>query len=229
MTDENIKEKKFVIIRGKGSGKDVTFNDSDKIEVTFNPKEYSVNKKNNFSDQDIPGLMSPIFQFGKGDARTLGVDLMLDTLVSEKPGKKKEDVRTKYIQPLQELLELDKDLHAPPPCQVLWGSLNFKGVLQSMDTTYTLFNNEGVPVRATVKLSFKEFIPLEVQDKYQPLNSPDRRKLFKMTEGDSIWNMANKAYGDAGLWRVIADANDIDDPGKIEMGRDMIIPVWKNG
>jgi nucleoid-associated protein YgaU len=46
-----------------------------------------------------------------------------------------------------------------------------------------------------------------------------------MTEGDSIWNMANKAYGDPGMWRVIADANDIDDPAKIEMGKDLIIPV----
>jgi nucleoid-associated protein YgaU len=37
--------------------------------------------------------------------------------------------------------------------------------------------------------------------------------------------MAYTAYGDASLWRVIAEANNIDDPLYIEVGKDLIIPV----
>ena len=225
MSGNQLKKGKFVIIPGKGSGDKATFSESDKIEVTFNPTEYTINNSNTFKDTDIVGLISPIFQFDKGSARTLKVDLMLDTMVSAKGEKEKTDVRDKYIKPLQKLMELDKELHAPPPCQVLWGSLNFKGMLESMNITYKLFNNEGIPVRAKVSLSFKEFIPLSKQVKNPSLHSPDRRKLFKMTAGESIWNMAHKAYGDPGLWRVIAEANNIDDPINLEVGKDMIIPV----
>ena len=221
-----LKNSKFVIIPGKSQGSKVVFNDSDKIEVTFNPTEYSIDKSNKYKEIGVPGLISPIIQFNQGDARTLKVELMLDTYSSKK--RKKKDIRTKYIIPLSKLMELDSELHAPPPCKVLWGSLDFKGVMESLNTTYTLFNSEGVPVRAKVSLSFKEMIPLDVQAKNPPLNSPDRRKLFKMTEGDSIWNMANHAYGDPSLWRVIADANDIDDPLNIELGRDLVIPVLKS-
>jgi hypothetical protein len=222
-----MKKGKFVIIPGKPSGNKVKFKSSNKIEVTFNPTEYKINKKNSFNQPDIPGLISPIIQFSKGDARTLNVELLLDTRNTDEAEKKKDDVRDKYIKPLQKLMELDKELHAPPPCQVLWGSLNFKGVMESMDTTYTLFNNEGTPIRAKVSLGFKEFIPLEEQIKNPSLHSPDRRKLFKMTEGNSIWNMANDAYGDPGLWRVIAEDNNIDDPAKIEIGQEITIPVLK--
>ena len=225
MAENKIKKSKFIIIPGKGSQTQATFSESDKIEFTFNPTKYSIDKKNTFKDSETVGLISPIFQFTEGNARTLKVDLKLDTMVSEKGEKEKEDVRDKYIKRLQKLMKLDKELHAPPLCQVRWGSLNFKGVLEDMNTTYILFTNEGIPVRAEVTLSFKEFIPLSKQVKDPSLHSPDRRKLFKMTEGDSIWNMANKAYGDPGLWRVIADANNIDDPANIELGKDMIIPV----
>ena len=94
-----------------------------------------------------------------------------------------------------------------------------------MNTNYILFTNEGIPVRAEVTLNFKEFIPLSKQVKDPSLHSSDRRKLFKMTQGESLWNMSNRAYGDPGLWRVIADANDIDDPREIEIGKDLVIPV----
>lgn len=227
MTDESIKKDKLVIIPGKASGSKVTFNDSDKIEVTFNPTEYSINKSNSFSESKIPGLISPVIQFDRGNTRTLTVDLLLDTQVSETTQKEKQDVRDAYINKFEKLLALDSELHAPPPCKVKWGSLEFKGVMEKMDATYILFTNQGIPTRAKIKLSFKEIIPLDVQAKNPPLNSPDRRKLFKMTEGDSVWNMANTAYGDPGLWRVIADANNIDDPANIELGKDMIIPVLK--
>jgi hypothetical protein len=225
MAAENITQSKFVIIQGTPGGTEVTFEDGNKIEVTFNPTEYSINKSNSFAESKIPGLISPIIQFNQGNTRTLKVDLLLDTQDSEE--LEKEDVRDKYIGPLEKLLALDSELHAPPPCKVLWGSLEFVGLLESMDKTYILFTNEGIPVRAKVKLSFKEFVPLGLQVRNPPLNSPDRRKLFKMIQGDSIWHMAYKAYGDPGLWRIIANANNIDDPANIEMGKDMIIPVLK--
>ena len=33
-----------------------------------------------------------------------------------------------------------------------------------------------------------------------------------MKQGDSLWQISAKAYGDSGQWRVIAEANDIEIP-----------------
>lgn len=223
-----MKNKKLIIIKGKLLGKEFVFNPKDSssvIIVTFNPTEYSVSKSNKFSEIEIPGLGSPIIQFNQGASKTLDVELMLDTYTNGIPIK--NDIRIQYIYHLNKLLAVDSHLHAPPPCQVLWGSLVFMGVLEKMDVSYIMFTNDGIPVRAKVKLSFKEFVPLKLQIKGSPLFSPDRRRLFTMKQGDSIWLMAYKAYSSAGLWRVIADANKIDDPLKIENGKDLIIPVLK--
>jgi hypothetical protein len=203
------------------SAGDVTF------EVPYNPTEYSVNNSNSFSETKIPGIIAPIIQFNQGNTRTLSIELLLDTYSTDKKEKEKEDLRKKYIEPLEKLMAIKSDLHAPPHCMVTWGTFQFKGVLESLDKKYTLFSGEGTPVRARVTLKFKEYYPLELQVKGTPLYSPDRRRLFTMTESDSIWQMAYKAYGDAALWRAIADANNIDDPWKVETGRDLIIPTLK--
>jgi hypothetical protein len=226
MANGQLKKNKFCIIPGEPSGKTYKFNQSNKIEFAFNPSSYTLTDANNYQENNNPGTTSPLIKFSQGQARTLTVELMLDTMISEKGEKEKEDVREKYFKPLQKLMAIDGDLHAPPPCRVLWGTLDFKGVLERMDNIdFTLFNSQGIPVRATVKLTFKEYIPLDEQAKDPPRSSPDRRKVFKMTEDETIWHMAYTAYGDASLWRVIADANNIDDPLYIEVGKDLIIPV----
>jgi hypothetical protein len=197
------------------------------LEVPYNPTEYSVSKSNSFSETKIPGLAAPIIQFNQGNTRTLSIELLLDTYSDDKKEKNKEDLRKKYIEPLEKLLAIKSNLHAPPHCKVLWGTFQFLGVLESMDKKYTLFSSSGSPVRARVTLKFKEYYPLELQVKGTPLYSPDRRRLLRVKEGDSIWQMAYTAYGDPGLWRVIADANNIDDPWQVEPGRDFIIPALK--
>ena len=219
-------QNKFIIIRGKLKGKEFKFSTKDKkrvIRVSFNPTEYSIKNDSSFNEPSIPGLESPIIQFSQGKARTMSVELLLDTYNNR--DRKKKDIRDKYIKRLEKLMKIDSDLHAPPPCKILWGSLSFVGVLESMDKKYILFNRNGIPVRARVTLNFKEYIPLKLQLKKSPRFSPDRRKLYKMTEGDSIWQMAYQVYGDAGLWRVIAEANHIDDPWLVVNGKDLIIPV----
>jgi hypothetical protein len=193
------------------------------IEVPFNPKEYSISKKNSFIDEKIPGMNIPLLQFERGQSQVLKLNLLLDTQVSDK--MKKEDVREKYIRPLETLMKVNRHTHLPPECLVVWGSLYFRGVLQEMSKKYTLFTGDGTPVRARVDLTFLELIGMLIQKKEEPQDSPDRRKLFKMTEDSSIWQMAYEAYGDPGLWRVIARANHIDDPWHIEPGKNLIIPV----
>src|SRR3989304_8940209 len=49
------------------------------VPCMFNPKELSVEKSNQFAEVNIPGLSSPIFQFVRGNARSVTMDLFFDT------------------------------------------------------------------------------------------------------------------------------------------------------
>ncbi len=123
---------KLKIIRGTGSSR-ATFDQSKKdtvIEICFNPTQYSLDKKNTFSEAKIPGLGSPIIQFSQGDSRTLSLELMLDTY---RYGKG-EDLREKYIKPLEKLINIDEEIHAPPPAKSSGGP-------SSLSACWTAFEN----------------------------------------------------------------------------------------
>lgn len=215
---------KLIIIRGRITGPVLQFDGQDHFVVEFNPTDYLTEKRNQYSETAIPGLGSPIIQYGYGSAETLSIELLLDTYTKAEPNKKKRDVRDKYIRKLEQFLAIDGELHAPPPCKVVWGSLEFVGVLESLRKNYILFAEDGTPVRARATLSWKEYQTPEMQVMETPRFSPDRRKRHILHEGDSLWQLAYDYYGAVSHWKLIAEVNDIEDPLNLDPGTEILIP-----
>lgn len=214
---------KLIIVRGKFQGSRVEFSTQDSsaiFKVCFNPSEYTLRKRTNYAEAAIPGLDSPIIQFNRGEARTLSIELLLDTYAYADG----TDVRTAYLQKLQSFLLVDGELHAPPPCKVVWGSLEFVGLLEDLTKRYVLFQDDGTPVRARVTLCFKEYIPVAAQLSATPRASPDRLKVHTLKRGESLWQLAYEAYGDPRYWKVIAEKNNIDTPRRLTPGNVIVIP-----
>jgi nucleoid-associated protein YgaU len=188
----------------------------EKFEVLFNPKEYTLAKSNQFTEVSIPGLSAPPLQFGRGAARTLSMQLFFDTYTYEQG----LDVQF-YTDDIMGLLEVDPDLHAPPVCLITWGySLYFQGVLERANQRFTMFLADGTPVRATVDVSFKEFIEDPAN-----LQSANYVKQYVVRRGDTLSAIAAEKYGDATLWRPIAKENKISDPLKLKPGQVLVIPA----
>ncbi|HWR60826.1 MAG TPA: LysM peptidoglycan-binding domain-containing protein [Clostridia bacterium] len=192
-------------------------NTTDKIEVLFNPNQYAIEKSNVFSWKTVPGLSSPIGQFISGESSILSMELYFNTY------EKKEDVR-KYTARVMKLMEIDRELHAPPVCRFVWGSLDFKGYIEKVVQRFTMFLDSGIPVRATLNVSFHSYQDIDEQTQDSSLNSMNSIKQRILKQGENLWAIAEQEYGDSGLWRKVADANGIDDPLKLEAGRSLVIP-----
>jgi hypothetical protein len=186
----------------------------EKIEVLFNPTEYRLTKSNQFAEVAIPGLAAPLLQFGRGNARTLSMQLFFNTY------EQRDDVR-QYTSKLIKLLEIDSGLHAPPVCKFNWGDLNFVGVLERADQHFTLFLSDGKPVRATVDVTFKEFF----EGERGKLESADFAKRYVVRRGDTLSGIAAQEYGDPALWRPIAEENGMDNPLALQPGQMLVIPA----
>lgn len=130
------------------------------------------------------------------------------------------DVR-QYTQLIINLLEVDSELHAPPVCLFNWGSLSFVGVLERADQTFTMFLSTGIPVRATMDVSFKEV----GQEQAGRLQSADFTKRHTVRRGDTLSSIAAEKYGDPALWRPIAEENGLDNPLALQTGQVLVIPV----
>jgi hypothetical protein len=192
-------------------------NTDDIVPVLFNPTEYSLSKRIEYSDQRVAGMATPVTQFVSGEAETLSMELFFDT------SEERTDVRA-HTEEIRDLLEVDGDLHAPPLCRFVWGPLNFKAVLESADTQFTMFLSEGIPVRARMDVIFREHKTPEEQATERKRKSADKTTIRRVRAGDSLWSIAAEEYNHPGKWRHIADANDVETPRELAGGTELVIP-----
>lgn len=187
------------------------------IPVLFNPTQYGLDKSNQIAEIGIPGLGSPILQYVRGNSRTLTMELFFDTY------EQQSDVR-EYTDKVYGLLGIQSETHVPPICTFTWGDFNFRCVLDRVGGRFTLFLADGTPVRATLNVTFKEFIDVEIEVRRTPTESADHTKTRVVKRGDRLSSIAAVEYGDPSRWRPIAEANRIDNPRTLEPGQVLVIP-----
>ena len=191
-------------------------NTNDRIAVMFNPEEYSLDLGNTFAEVGIPGLRTSPIQYVRGNLRTLKMELFFDTY-EVRDG----DVRSATGQ-ITTLLDNDPRTQAPPILLFSWGGLNFRCVLESVAQRFTMFRDDGTPVRATLNVSFKEYAPVDVEIRQGIFIGPPTVRTI--IQGDTISKIAGEVLGDPGAWKRIAALNDIDNPRVLEAGMKLILP-----
>jgi nucleoid-associated protein YgaU len=113
-----------------------------------------------------------------------------------------------------------------------WGAVDtFKAVCTSLTCAYGLFEPNGDPIRAEVKLDLKqaEAASTASANSANLGTNPTTRSIgdagvHLVKDGDSLPSIAYRAYGDATRWRTIAEANDIDDPLRLRRGTPLTVP-----
>jgi hypothetical protein len=208
------------------------FPDSNQIEVQFNPEKYSLTKGVQLAEIDIPGLDSPVLQFIRGQNEKITLELFFDTTDLGMVDNV-EDVRNQTVQ-IYDLLKIDSETHAPPRCMLSWGdggqlfsfgsSLSPRCVVESVSEEFNLFSPSGIPLRAKLTVTFREYKTIEEQLAEIPKHSPDRTKVRTVQRGETLSYIAWKVYGDPEKWRPIADANNLDNPRLLAPGTKLLIP-----
>jgi len=210
------------------------------IPCQFNPTEYTLTKAAQTAELAIPGLDSPLLQFVRGQAGTLTADLFFDS-TDGGTGEGATAV-TRRTDLVYELVKIDPATHAPPVCDFTWGGQDFPGshidyhygdqtlqghfrcIVESVRQRFTMFNPSGVPLRATLSVSLREYATLLEQIKQLKLQSADHTHTHVVANGDTLTRIAASVYGDPRQWRFIADANAIDDPLALVPGALLVVP-----
>ncbi len=199
------------------------------IHVQFNPTKYTLSKSAQIAEAGIPGLDSPILQFVRGQNEKLTLELFFDSTSADmeategQQGSGAQSV-TQMTRSIYQLVKVQPKTHAPPRIQFCWGEIAFKAIVESVQQEFTLFNPEGIPLRATVQVTFREYKTLEEQVRELNLQSPDYTKRRVVQRGDTISSIAYAEYKDAGLWRWIARWNKLDKPRQLKPGMILNIP-----
>ena len=219
---------------------------SKSIEVLYNPQSYVRSRSVTYAQIPLMGGDAPIVQFQHGTGEVLSFDLFFDSISagSEVGGGLADrlkftansllpsaanliDVRD-YTKKIFKLMKIEESAHRPPRLRVEWSSLQFTGFLASCTQQFLKFDESGTPVRAMLKCQFIEHVDLNKLSGMNPLGSPDTTKFRSVHQGDSLWALAAKEYGQSGQWREIARANGIVNPRRLRMGDTLVLPALKD-
>jgi nucleoid-associated protein YgaU len=87
-----------------------------------------------------------------------------------------------------------------------------------------MFDAGGIPVRATLSVSFKQFRTIQEQLENPSLNSSDKTKRRVLSADESLWALSEKEYGEARHWRKLAQFNRIENPRLLKSGVVVLLP-----
>jgi nucleoid-associated protein YgaU len=205
------------------------------VVVPFNPRSYSIQKPVTWSPPNAAGsadkkstqtaMNAPILIFGGGGSRILTLNLFFDSTESGTP---LQDVRkqTNGILGLSRIEPIDP-VPKPPVCKISWGAdppsnsdFPFSGVVSNLTQEFTLFNSDGLPLRANLTVVFTEYIDPEIDKR----KTDPELTTHLLRRGDSLASLSAQYYGDPQQWRLIAQANRLDDARSLTIGRLLTIP-----
>ena len=194
------------------------------LECYFNPTEYSISKSNDWKYKSITGTSFSPPEFGGGQPRQIELSLLFDQTFPPYTMSVRDSTAA-----LLDMMEVPSGktggspTAVPPFVTFEWGRLVFKGACVSLSVTYKLFEPNGDPLRADVKLTLKQ-----AEEAQQGQNPTTRATagygVHRVRDGDTLPSISYQAYGDATKWRLIAEANGVDNPLHLRRGRALSLP-----
>jgi hypothetical protein len=119
------------------------------VTAQYNPKELGVEQVIAWRAVKWDG---PSYDSVAAASRTMSFELMFDGIESGTPIEE-------TVAALHKLSDVDAKLKRPPKVKVAWGAAGapgmmppFEGIIDSLGCTYTMFQEDGTPVRATISL-----------------------------------------------------------------------------
>ena len=190
-------------------------------DILFTPgprKRLKFNNPRSIAKIDIPGA-PPVYQDMGEDETTLAWDGVLEG----------DDAYQKAIQ-----IESMKDAgqvvqlvvsDCPELCkQVRIRSFPWDVVrLDRVEYSIELVAEMPPPAVSNITVIAAQGIQEGTEEQTTPSPSPGNTYVIK--EGDTLWALAQRHFGDGTRWREIASANGIMDPTSLQIGQEIVLPV----
>ncbi|GAO11963.1 LysM peptidoglycan-binding domain-containing protein [Streptomyces lydicamycinicus] len=198
------------------------------VEFQFNPTQLQLGREAEWHTQAAVAYMrgAPPKFTGTRPA-TLQLEVFLDASGTPNSGKVQKQIELLLSCCEVTAQSVNSKRPSPPWVRFSWGSFNtvqFVAYVTSVSATYTLFNPTGEPIRATCTLSLTE-VAMPTKGQNPTSGALSARRIHRTVAGDSLASLAWREYGDATRWRLIAEANEIDDPMRLRPGTELLLPA----
>lgn len=202
---------------------------TDTVDCLINPSEYTIKRSVRYATKYELGRDNGDIQYIHGESPVLSLSLYFDTTEELKGGENQwskegsQKAVTRHTRRIVKLAAIDGSIHRPPLVEFSWGNLNFKGVITSVNQSFSYFARDGTPLRAKLDIEITSSAD-ELAARKSPFESPDRSKYRTAITGMTLWQMAVEEYGDGEGWKEIARANHLQNPLDVRPGDVLKVP-----
>jgi len=206
------------------------------MQVMFNPSSFSMNyanRTNRRATLNPEGQAVTEIEHISSKFEELQIKLIFDgTGVSDFGittgfGLVAADVSAMVKDFLKLCLRVEGSIHQPQTVSIKWGKAisNFVARLQSVDISYTMFDRDGMPLRAELDCQFAGRENEDgVASSLISLSSPDLTHIRVVQAGDTLPALAREVYGSAHYYLKLAEANGLDNFRELQPGQELIFP-----
>jgi hypothetical protein len=131
------------------------------VDAQYNPKELQIDKSVPWQKHNKANANGLQLEFTGAEGRTMSIDLLFDGY--EENASIQDSVAVlEQLATVRQPNASQDELRRPHHCVVVWGTVmgggdnKFKCVIEQISTKYTMFSQDGTPLRATVTLKLKE-------------------------------------------------------------------------
>lgn len=191
--------------------------------VMINPDSIKWQRSIEYNDQQPPDTSSASQKYKSTPSDKLNFDIVIDCtgIVDSKRTSMNAEIAA-----LEKIVfTYNGEIHRPNFVMVQWGkNFMFKGVLTSLDTSYTLFKPDGSPLRAKLSLGFSAYISPTTVTKTDKPQSPDLSHLLTVVEGMTLPQMCQNVWQDDTNYIRVAEYNGLNKFRNLKGVQQLIFP-----
>lgn len=195
------------------------------FKAHVNPESYTQSVYVNYSELQASGTSSAANKYNNTDPQTLRFEFLLDrsgALGNLKSGPVGVTPDITHFKKLA--LSYDGEIHRPRYLMLVWGTLLFKCQLQNLEIEHKMFSPQGLPLRAVLKTTFKQYVEETERVARENKSSPDLTHVRTVEEGDTLPLMTYNIYGDSRYYLEVARINGITDFRNLKQGSEIVFP-----
>lgn len=190
--------------------------------LKINPASFSQQFKTTYNPNKTTDTAGRVMRFVTMEPQTISFECHLDATgvidgIDSVVGEIEKFKNVAY--------DYNGSIHSPNYLHVVWGrALDFKCRLTSLDIEYVLFDPDGTPLRAKLKVSLAQFVSASELARLSNKTSPDLTHARIAVAGDTLPLMCYRIYGDSRHYLEVARHNSLTDFRNLQPGTRVFFP-----
>jgi hypothetical protein len=178
-------------------------------KAMINPDSITWQRAIEYNKKQPPNTSSPSQKYKNTPSDQLNFDIVIDC--TGVVNSNRTDMKSEIATLENTVFTFNGKIHRPNFVKIQWGQgFNFNGVLDSFNTSYSLFKPDGTPLRAKVSLHFSLYVAPKTVKKLDNSTSPDITHLVTVQQGMTLPQLCRNVWNDDSYYIQVARYNGLD-------------------